>query len=259
MREVSAIRGRTLILQTPSTAETAAVRQAAFLADSGAYAVRNAAIESLGDHATSLKQGALPVGSVEFVRAAMEIASIREPANLTYPDPIRPWLRRDVRTVRLDEVRDRTFIKPTSTKLFTGFIFDPTAAPDPSREHDLEQDRIVRGLPGSTLVHASPVVGFQCEWRYYVQGGNILGGARYDDAGADEAPEPDMGTLRECVLAMGQHRPFALDAGVLPDGRTALVEINDGWAIGLYRGAITPAQYLGFLLDCWDSLREDRS
>lgn len=250
---------RTLLLQIPSTAETAAVRQATFLAESSAFFVRNADDVSLAALAETLRQGALPVGSVEFVRRAMSFAGIAEPQNRSYPQQLQPWLHREVKTVRLDQVRERAFIKPATTKLFTGFVFDPDAVPDPINRHDCEQDQVARGLPGETLVYTSEVVEFLSEWRYYVQDGAILGGARYDAAGADDAPRPSKQVLEACTEAMRGERPFALDVGVLADGRTAVVEVNDGWAIGLYKGAITPAQYLSFLISCWDSIRATNS
>ncbi len=252
---MSPSKARTLLLQIPSTAETAAVRQATFLAESSAFFVRNADDVSLEALAETLRQGALPVGSVEFVRRAMSFAGIAEPQNRSYPQQLQPWLHREVKTVRLDELRERSFIKPATTKLFTGFVFDPAAGPDPSSPHDCEQDQVVRSLPGATWVYTSEVVEFLSEWRYYVQDGAILGGARYDADGADDAPQPSKQVLEACTVAMRGERPFALDVGVLADGRTAVVEVNDGWAIGLYRGAITPTQYLAFLISCWDSIR----
>lgn len=244
-----------LILQIPSTAETRAVRMAAMLLDRGAVEVVNARLETLPTLASVLEAGAVPVGSVEYVRRAMGLAGIAEPPNISYPAGITPYLRREIKTVRLGEVTQRCFLKPATTKLFTGFVFDPSNPAGASDPHAQEQDRIVRALPPETLVHTSTIETFVCEWRYYIKNNTILGCARYDPDGPDNAPQPDQQTIIDCMQAIDLPHPYALDAAVHADGATAIVEINDSWALGLYRGAITDRQYLDFLVCGWDSLR----
>ncbi|WP_296701025.1 ATP-grasp domain-containing protein, partial [Thiocapsa sp. UBA6158] len=92
-----------------------------------------------------------------------------------------------------------------------------------------------------------------CEWRCYVAGGRLLWRERYDHDGADDAPDPDSTTIDGMIAAHeADEAPpagYALDVGVLSDGETALVEVNDGYALGYY-GRVTPARacaYLGLL------------
>jgi len=246
-----------IILQSPSTAETAAVRTAVMLMDAGAATVRNALIEALDGHVDLLRAGALPVGSVEFVRRAMELAGIPEPQNLSYPPGCHEFLGRSVERRTSGEVLAagaEVFVKPVATKLFNGFVLRPQADAADVDEHDREQLKILWQLPLTTLVYASPVVEFQSEWRYYVQGGEVIGRARYDADGPEDAKEPDEGVLRRCIEALAIGHPHALDMGVLVDGSTILVEANDGWGLGLYRGAMKPAAYLNFLAQRWESL-----
>ena len=47
--------------------------------------------------------------------------------------------------------------------------------------------------------------------------------------------EPDPQTIRECVEALGGGLDgYAMDVGVLDSGETAVVEVNEGFAIGTY-------------------------
>ncbi|WP_454912919.1 ATP-grasp domain-containing protein [Variovorax gossypii] len=162
-----------------------------------------------------------------------------------------------------------------ATKLFTGFVYDPVVAAAPAQanpvvdEHVAEQMAALRKLPADTPLWLAEPVRFQCEWRYYVDArGRILAQARYDADGADDAPLPT-GEVVRCAIdalvahlvAHGDPHPFALDMGVLENGRTACVEVNDGWAIGLNGHARTPGGmawsargYVEFLLERWHAV-----
>ena len=66
--------------------------------------------------------------------------------------------------------------------------------------------------------------------------------------------------VRRCIASyqLSGEAPagYALDVGVLSDGRTALVEVNDGYAIGFY-GKVTPARadaYLRLLVARYEQL-----
>ena len=61
--------------------------------------------------------------------------------------------------------------------------------------------------------------------------------------------------------ARGNAHPFAVDVGVLANGRTAIVELSDAWALGLYAHARTPVgtawkpqDYIEFLQQRWRSI-----
>src|SRR3546814_7795613 len=80
-----------------------------------------------------------------------------------------------------------------------------------------------------------------------------LGWARYDPDGADDAPLPDAHDVQQMIrdhhkgeaLQERTHLcAYSLDVGVLDSGQTALVEVNDAWALGLYRGMSDIAGYL---------------
>ena len=48
---------------------------------------------------------------------------------------------------------------------------------------------------------------------------------------------------------------YGIDFGVLASGATALVEVNDGWALGLYGRALSARDYYRLLRTRWDQLR----
>lgn len=243
------------LLQPGQTAECRAVRTASYLTDRPSQYV---APESLAAYAAQLREGsAMPVGTVEYVREAMRVAQIAEPENLSYLEALRPWLHRIIRRAEIKDVDGRVFVKPLATKLFTGFVRDPAGGYD---EHDLEQFRVFVNLRLSaptTPVWTSDTVEWQSEVRYYVQEGKVIGHARYDPLGRDDAPLPDERTIEEMITAAALPHPYALDAGVLGDGRTALVECNDSWGLGLYSGALRDKAYAAFLDARWISLHRE--
>jgi hypothetical protein len=62
--------------------------------------------------------------------------------------------------------------------------------------------------------------------------------------------------VSECILDVHEElgHPFACDVGVLSNGLTAIVEINDAWAIGLYGKCLQPREYTDFLFTRWKSI-----
>lgn len=243
-----------VIISKDSTVETRSIQTALMLGEDPPTMVR-CLLEELTCYKSDLQaREAMTVGSVEFVRESFRIANIEEPPNLTYHGLDEQLLGRSVRQTPLSEVKDRCFIKPVVTKLFTGFIFEPSGRSIAQDAHTLEQIDVVKSLPPETLVWVSEVVEFECEWRLYISGGNIIGRARYDPDGADDAPEPDAELVDSAILSLAFQHPYVLDVGVLKSGKTVIVEINDAWAIGLYGSALKPNQYYEFLENRWQSL-----
>ena len=248
-----------LILQDLSTTETRAATTGAMLLDHPVTVLR-CSLDALQEPATAVKLTsgtALPVGSVEFVREAMRVAGIEEPENMSYPPVLTDFLCREVHRVRAGDVLGTWFVKPCATKAFTGFVFSTLADPEKLDEHDRIRYEAFMALPATESVWISEPVEFLCEWRHYVMGSNVIGRARYDEDGADEAPEPDSSVVALAVQAMGPGS-YVLDFGVLDSGETALVEVNDAWAIGHYGKALRPREYLKFLGTRWNELMESK-
>ena len=244
---------RFIVRQDLGALESRVVAQAAMLLD---IQVQVVALDRLGAHVGALQGGALPVGSVEFVRACMLLMGLQEPPNLSYPPSLRHLLHRDVRLCRASEVRESAFVKPVKTKTFTGFVFDP-ARPDAAySEHDREQLHCLRSLPPDDMVWVSTTVDFVAEWRCYIMDGRILGIGRYDPNEPDDVPEPPMDWLEQAAnhLRADGIQTCSLDVGLLSDGRYAVVECNDAWALGLYGRSLDSKTYLQMLWARWEQL-----
>ena len=162
-----------------------------------------------------------PVGSVEFVREYMRACEIAEPAPLDYPEELTKYLYRKVaRHASISTVGKHRFVKPVGTKSWTGGIL---------RSLTIEPSML------DTPIWASDPVNFVCEWRCYVMHGQLLFASRYDDQD-DDRPEPDFLSVKNMIIDYTQAPvAYTLDVGVLDSGETALVEVSDAWALGLYK------------------------
>lgn len=241
-----------ILRQNLSTQETRAMSHACMLMD---IALRVVDITALESFEAQLRQGAMPVGSVEFVREAMRVAGMTEPGSMSYPESLHGHLEREVRQIKASnifELQGSHFLKPVRTKLFTGFVFDAQRSREEYDDHDREQLDAVMALARHNAPHTlwiSPNVSFYGEWRFYVQDGLVLASERYDDDESD-ALAPDALWVQEADRLSMADTPiaaFALEVGRLADGRCAVVEVNDGWSLG-------PGDYLQFLWARWQQM-----
>lgn len=247
-----------LLMARQSTFETRAALNACLLQDVPTQRVE---LKELDGQKEALCQGdTLPMGSVEYVQHAMRLAGIAEPANLSYHPSIYGFLGREIRATTVGEQLYSAstapiFIKPQATKTFTGFVLNGGRLD----KHDADQLRIMCSLPGPTPLWTSPVVDFMSEWRVYVMAGEIIGLARYDDR-EELTWAPDQAVIGNAVGKAwdGLQHPFALDVGVLADGQTVVVELNDAWSIGLYGGpkSLSGQDYLRYLFARWKTLKK---
>lgn len=197
------------------------------------------------------QSGWIPVGSVEFCLAAMRHQGILPPGLSTYPDSLRDFLRREVWQATAGQVRmldQAVFVKPLEPKRFTGFVW-PYGGLDQAE---------FASFPDDYPVWCSTVMEWQSEWRVYVVNHQIVGQARYDD-GEEFAPKPDQEVIQAMVRAYQREAPagYGLDVGVNEKGETALVEVNDGWALGLYKG-MPAKEYLELLRVRWEELEKTK-
>lgn len=241
-----------VLLQNVPSTETRTIRLACLSDD---IPTVNASLNGIDAYRRELRSGlCLPVGTVEFVRSAMKASGITEPENISYPEGAQRFLGRQIRRTKAGQVLGRYFVKPLTTKAFTGFVFDTMADRGDYSPSDLESLDAFMATPADAPVWISEPVKFLSEWRYYVQHGKIIGSARYDPTGAEDAPTPDLNVVMDCIRATGLRHPIAVDFGVLNGGETALVEVNDAWSIGLYQKALSPIAYLNFLHARWQLL-----
>lgn len=198
-----------------------------------------------------LNERCFVMGAMPAMLGAMKQLGIEVPPPNDYPQALRGLLRREVWQSTLGEVERRiwddlqppVFVKPAERiKTFTGRVFESNA--------DLY---FLGSASRRQKVWCSQVVTWRSEFRAYVIGAQVVALDPYD---GDAQLAPCGRTIAEAVRAFrdsGQApAAYAIDFGVLADGRTALIEVNDGYALGAYRIAAEP--YTDVLLTRWAEL-----
>jgi hypothetical protein len=162
-------------------------------------------------------------GYIGDVHAALDHINRPVPEPVDYPDEMRHLLGREIRRTTLYHVRATVkpvFVKPVMHKLFTGFVHLPNGE---------SRMRLVQ-YPDDTEVWASEVVDFASEHRAFVLRGELLDVRRYK---GDWSLAPDRRVIEEATWSSAP-AACCVDFGVTRDGRTLLVEANDGFAFGSY-------------------------
>ena len=194
-------------------------------------------------------------GDMEAMHGAMRQLDIEVPPPDDYPASLQSFLHRRVWKARLGDVERAAsegmaapvFVKPAARrKSFTGRVF--RGAGDFMR---------VGGTSRRQDVWCSQVVNWRSEFRLYVVGQRISALDHY-------AGDPGVGLDLEVVeSALAAYRAsgrapsaYGIDFGVLDTGETALVEANDGYALGAYDVAAGP--YTDLLLTRWCELLGSR-
>jgi hypothetical protein len=183
------------------------------------------------------------VGFLGDIWQALQKAGKPRPTPFDYPEDLSAYLGRDVWRTTLGRIRrtvDPVFIKPVEEKLFTGFIW---------RGGGLEAVRIAT-LNDDVPIWASETVSFLSEHRVYVKDQKILDVRRYR---GEWSVAPNRHVVCTAVDDFkNAPRSYSLDFGVTTDGRTLLVEANDGYALGNY--GMTSVLYAQMLEARWEEL-----
>ncbi len=182
-------------------------------------------------------------GFICDVYQALDKLKIPRPEVLYYPPELEAFLGRTMRLTTLQEVRrsaQRTFIKPVELKEFTGFVYDGF---EPSRRNVVTHDDDLK-------VWACEPVEFLSEYRCFVSEGKILDVRHYK---GDWSKAPNKKTVEAAVQAFkSSPKAYGLDFGVTSDGKTLLVEANDGFALGNY--GLHSVLYAKLLAARWEEL-----
>lgn len=198
-----------------------------------------------------LNETCLVAGDMVAMHGAMRQLGIEPPVPNDYPECLRSYLRRKVWTSTLAAVErgvyegdgEPVFAKPAERrKSFTGRVV--------SSPNDLY---VIGGTSRREQVWCSEVVEWATEYRVYVVGETILAMDWY-------AGEPWMKLDRAVVeSAIADYRrsgtapaAYGIDFGVLGSGETALIEANDGYALGAYQ--IDAPSYAAVVFTRWREL-----
>ena len=192
----------------------------------------------------------LVAGDVSSVHGALAQLGVERPRVNDYPACLRHLMHRRIGTSTVGRLKENlfegaapVFAKPAGgLKRFTGRVF---AHPD-----DLYS---LAGASNTTVVHCVEPVRWASESRVYVVRGRVVGIGHYS---GDPAISPDEAVVAEAVRSLGSSGEatagYGLDLGVLDDGRTALVEWNDGYSLGSYD--LDAASYTQLILARWTEL-----
>lgn len=185
----------------------------------------------------------LIVGGIGAVRGKLEEYGISLPS-LDYPDELRAYLGREIwhttiDRILADRVRRPVFVKPVREKRFTGIVLR-TADDCPKLSYCSENEPVI----------CSEVVDFQREWRVFVRYGKVLDVRPYF---GDWRQQYDSAVIQRAISDFtSAPAAYAMDFGVTSDGRTLLVEVNDGYAVGSY--GLSALDYARFLSARWCEL-----
>ncbi len=184
--------------------------------------------------------GLVPIGTVEYCREYARLTGITIPEVDTYPEPLRKFLGRDVRCTTFSQAAPHEFVKPVKCKAFTGTI----------------KSQIDESVSTNEPIYACEPVKFIAEFRTYMHGSE---GTHCQYGEGDDVDDDVWHALGDLVGNIdgewhlsGEHVPagYAIDVGLTEDGRLLLIEINDGWALGLYRGMLAQ-DYCSLITDRW--------
>lgn len=184
---------------------------------------------------------------VDYIKETLEILALMgiESTFEDYPSELSAFYGRGIRRGLLGEIVNNPdnwgqFVKPLlANKAFTGRVVNGT------------RELIGIGLPFDFPVWISKDVSFQAEWRVFVLNGKVLDVRPYK--GDYHHLCYDASVVDKAVAAW-QTSPcaYALDIGVTADGRTLVVEVNDGYALGNY--GLMPISASQFLEARWQEL-----
>lgn len=196
-----------------------------------------------------LSVSSLVVGDIACMYGAIKQLNIPIPQANSYPIELIDHLHRNVKQCSLSDVESSflygrrnhsVFIKPAKTqKKFTGLVLE--SAQDLAR---------LSGVSRSIDVWCSDVVKWLSEWRVYVVNNKFRCMAWYE---GDQSLAPDTKRICNAISLLGETkcypRSYAIDFGVLSSGETALIEMNDGFAIGAYE--LSAKDYTDMVIDRW--------
>lgn len=204
--------------------------------------------QGFGDIETDVDCGpeALVHGFIGDVYGALDKLKLPRPPSIDYPQELAGFFGRKIWTGTLEAIQDKglypppgVFVKPRALKLFTGFVWQGTRA---CRLH-------LASYPKETEVFFADPVKIVSEYRCFVLDGEILDVRRYK---GDWSLAPSRRLVDACVLLYQPYRAYAIDFGVLEDGTTVVVEVNDAFALGSY--GLHPVLYARMIEARWEEL-----
>jgi hypothetical protein len=205
--------------------------------------------QGFGDVETDVNCGpeALVSGYIGDIKIALKKLGLPMPPELDYPDELKPFYGREIWKGTLKDAKEwplsqgPVFVKPIEQKLFTGLVWEK------SRHNRMS----LAVYEDDTPVFLSNVVNFISEARCYILDGQILDVKRYKGS---YSVGPAKEVVEAAVAAFKGPRAYAIDFGVTDEGKTLIVEVNDGFALGNY--GLHAIWYARMIEARWEELTE---
>lgn len=179
-----------------------------------------------------LARETLVVGGVAIAEAAMTAVGITVPAADNLPACLARYRGRKAWTSTWGELRARYGKKGPPDPLFVKPLRRNKGFPAVAL-YDAADIATMTHLPDGHEVLVSEYVVFVSEWRCFVRHGQILDLCRYQ---GDVFRYPDAQVIKDAVADFDRVAPagYGIDFGVLTNGRTVLVEVNEGYSLNPY-------------------------
>lgn len=192
------------------------------------------------DDLPDFRRGDVVVAGIGTFKKAVEIIGLDCPEATDYPAELEEFYGRkmwsdNLKNVYMKQENWPIFVKPKQQKLFTGKFIQST------------RDVIGLGADESVDVWCSEPVNFISEWRCFVRYGQIMDVRCYK---GEWNVVPNKSVVERAIKEyVTQPAAYGIDFGVTSDGRTLVVEVNDGFSLGSY--GLAPIKYAQLLTARW--------
>lgn len=196
-----------------------------------------------GDPPQGLSRHDVVIGWITGVKMAIKNLGIEPPTELDYPEELHGYLGRKIwqsnlHKIYTDETQWPVFVKPVKGKQFDGKLVTSL------------KDLVGLGSQEDRKIWCSEPVKFVSEWRCFIRYGKMIDSKNYK---GDFKIQPNFNTVERCIEDYkSQPAAYTLDFGVTEDGKTLLVEVNDGYAFGTY--GLSPLNTAKMLSARWSEL-----
>lgn len=190
-------------------------------------------------------KNAIFIGGINSVRNAFDSLNLRQPEIDNPHIHLPQYLGREVCEAVWSEIEQISefpfFIKPLEDhKLFTGYVV--------KSKSDLLHAKL-RVKPESKIL-LSECVQFISEYRCFVLNGQLVGCKNYT---GDFQVLPDFKIIENAINDyQSQPAAYSIDFGVTSDGKTLLIEMNDGFGLSAY--GLNKIIYCKILQARWDEI-----
>lgn len=196
-----------------------------------------------GNPPENLSREDVVIGFITQIKMALINLGIEPPTELDYPEEIQSYLGRKIWQDSLHNVYNSpemwpVFVKPVKGKQFDGKLITSL------------KDLIGLGSQDDRKIWCSEPMNFKSEYRCFIKYGKLIDVRRYK---GDFRLLPNFNVVENCIKDYTtQPNAFTLDFGVTDQGTTALIEVNDGYAMGSY--GLTPIDYAKMISARWSQL-----